>query len=48
MGEEIHAGKVDDAFMAAHPQTDWVAIEAFRISVHDHEKVLSEDSRRST
>lgn len=43
MGEEIHAGKVDDGFMAAHPQINWSAIEAFRhISVHDYEKVRRE------
>jgi uncharacterized protein with HEPN domain len=43
MGEEIHAGKVDDGFMAAHPQTNRAAIEAFRhISVHDYEKVRRE------
>jgi hypothetical protein len=43
MGEEIHAGKVDDGFRAAHPPTNWAAIEAFRhISVHDYEKVRRE------
>jgi uncharacterized protein with HEPN domain len=43
MGEEVHVGKVDDAFMATHPQTNWAAIEAFRhISVHDYEKVRRE------
>jgi len=43
MGEEVHAGKVDDGFMAAHRRTNWAAIEALRhISVHDYEKVRRE------